>query len=95
VHLLAAEGGYQLFSLGGTDKALLYFSLVVALVGLGVGYVLMQDVLKADDGTPAMKKIAVAIQEGAMAYITRQFRTIGLIVVPLAVVVFLTSSEIV
>ncbi len=95
MHLLAAEGGYQLFELGGTDKALLYFSLVVALVGLGIGYVLMQDVLKADDGTPAMKKIAVAIQEGAMAYITRQFRTIGMIVVPLAVVVFLTSAKIV
>ena len=94
MHLLAAEGGYQLFELGGTDKALLYFSLLVAVAGLGVGYVLMQDVLKADDGTPAMKKIATAIQEGAMAYIMRQFRTIGLIVVPLAVVVFLTSAEI-
>jgi K(+)-stimulated pyrophosphate-energized sodium pump len=94
VHLLAAEGGYQLFELGGTDKALLYLSLIVSLIGLAVGYVLMQGVLKADDGTPAMKKIAVAIQEGAMAYITRQFRTIGMIVVPLAVVVFLTSAEI-
>jgi len=94
VHLLAAEGGYQLFDLGGTDKALLYFSLVVALAGLAVGYVLMQDVISSDDGTPAMKKIAVAIQEGAMAYITRQFRTIGLIVIPLAIVVFLTSAEI-
>ncbi|MEO6989404.1 MAG: sodium-translocating pyrophosphatase [Aquihabitans sp.] len=94
MHLLAAEGGYQVFTLGGSDKALLYFSLAVALIGLGISYVLMQDVLKADDGTPAMKKIAVAIQEGAMAYITRQFRTIGMIVIPLAVVVFLTSSKI-
>jgi len=94
VHLLAAEGGYQLFDLGGTDTALLYFSLLVALGGLAVGYVLMQDVISSDDGTPAMKKIAVAIQEGAMAYITRQFRTIGLIVIPLAIVVFLTSAEI-
>jgi K(+)-stimulated pyrophosphate-energized sodium pump len=94
VHQLAAEGGYQLFTLGGTDKALLYASLVVALVGLGVGYLLTKDVLGADDGTPAMREIAVAIQEGAMAYITRQFRTIGMIVVPLAVVVFLTSTEI-
>jgi K(+)-stimulated pyrophosphate-energized sodium pump len=94
VHLLAAEGGYQLFDLGGTDKALLYLSLLIALVALGVGYALMQGVLKADDGTPAMQKIATAIQEGAMAYITRQFRTIGIIVVPLAIVVFLTSAEI-
>jgi K(+)-stimulated pyrophosphate-energized sodium pump len=95
VHLLAAEGGYQLFTLGGTDKALLYFALVVALVGLGIGYTLMQGVLKAEDGTDEMKVIAVAVQEGAMAYIKRQFRTIGLIVIPLAVIVFLTSSKIV
>ncbi len=94
MHLLAAEGGYQLFTLGGTDKALLYASLVIALVGLGVGYLLTKDVLAADDGTPAMKEIALAIQEGAMAYISRQFRTIGMIVVPLAIVVFLTSTEI-
>ena len=94
VQLLAAEGGYQLFNLGGTDKALLYISLLIALGALGVSYMLMQDVLKADDGTPAMKKIAMAIQEGAMAYITRQFRTIAMIVVPLSLVVFLTSAEI-
>ncbi len=94
MHLLAAEGGYQLFSLGGTDKALLYLSLLIALAALGVGYVLMQGVLKADDGTEDMQVIAKAVQEGAMAYITRQFRTIGMIVVPLAVVVFATSSAI-
>ena len=95
MHLLAAEGGYQLFKLGGTDKVLLFASLAIALAALGVAYLLSQTVLKADDGTPEMQEIAVAIQEGAMAYITRQFRTIGMIVVPLAVVVFLTSAEIV
>ncbi|MCU1355616.1 MAG: vacuolar-type H(+)-translocating pyrophosphatase [Acidimicrobiales bacterium] len=94
MHLLAAEGGYQLFTLGGTDKALLYFALVVALVGLGIGALLAKGVIAADDGPEDMKVIAVAIQEGAMAYIKRQFRTIGFIVVPLAVVVFLTSAEI-
>ena len=94
MHLLAAEGGYQAFNLGGTDKALLFLSLGVALVALAVGYVLMQGVLKADDGTPEMQEIAEAVQVGAMAYITRQFRTIGMIVIPLAAVVFLTSSKI-
>jgi K(+)-stimulated pyrophosphate-energized sodium pump len=94
VHLLAAEGGYQAFTLGGTDKALLFVSLGIALAALAVGYVLMQGVLKSDDGTPEMKEIAEAVQVGAMAYITRQFRTIGMIVIPLAVVVFLTSSKI-
>ncbi|MCU1353796.1 MAG: vacuolar-type H(+)-translocating pyrophosphatase, partial [Acidimicrobiales bacterium] len=94
MHLLASEGGYQLFDLSGTDKALLIFALVVALGALGVGFVLMKGVLAADDGTEDMKEIAGAIQEGAMAYITRQLRTIGVIVIPLAVVVFLTSARI-
>ncbi len=41
-----------------------------------------------------MKEIAKAIQEGASAYLRRQFKTIGMILVPLAVIVFLTSTAI-
>ena len=41
-----------------------------------------------------MQEIAKAIQEGAMAYLKRQFRTIGVILIPLAVVVFLTSTAV-
>ncbi len=44
--------------------------------------------------TQEMQDIAGAIQEGASAYLKRQFRTIGMIVVPLAVVVFVTSTAI-
>ncbi len=88
-----AEGGYQAFDLSGTDTTVL---LVVPprrrSAALGVAYVMMQGVLKADDGTKEMTDISDAIHEGAMAYITRQFRTIAVIVIPLAVVVFLTST---
>ena len=41
-----------------------------------------------------MIEIATAIQEGAWAYLKRQFRTIAVILVPLAVVVFVTSTEV-
>ena len=41
-----------------------------------------------------MKEIAKAIQEGAMAYLKRQFKTILVILVPLAVIVFLTSTKV-
>jgi len=92
---LAAEGGFQAFLLTGTDKLILVVALVIAAVALAVGFVLMKGVLAADEGSEDMQEIAGAIQEGAMAYITRQFRTIGLIVIPLAVVVFLTSAKIV
>ena len=92
--LLAAEGGYQEFELGGTEMMWLYFSALTALVAIGVGFALMRGVLAADEGTPKMKEIAAAIQEGAMAYLTRQFKTIAVILVPLVVIVFLTSTEV-
>ena len=55
----------------------------------------MRGVLAADPGTPKMQEIATAIQEGASAYLKRQFKTIALILIPLAVVVFLTSTAVV
>ncbi|MFN2588415.1 MAG: sodium-translocating pyrophosphatase [Actinomycetota bacterium] len=93
--LLAAEGGYQEFELGGTEIFWLIFSAFTALLAIGVGFTLMRGVLAADAGTPKMKEIAGAIQEGAMAYLTRQFKTITVILVPLVVIVFLTSTEVV
>ena len=70
-----AEGGYQAFDLSGTDTTVLLASLLVAVAALGVAFVMMQGVLKADDGTEDMTVISDAIHEGAMAYIKRQFRT--------------------
>src|SRR5687768_14075533 len=89
--LFAAEGGFQEFTLRGGEWFVLVGSALTALLALGVGLVLMQGVLKADQGTPTMIEIAKAIQEGAMAYLKRQFRTIGVILIPLAIIVFVTS----
>jgi K(+)-stimulated pyrophosphate-energized sodium pump len=91
---LAVEGGYQVFDLRGGEILALAFSGLAALVAIFVGFSLMREVLAADRGTPAMIEIADAIQEGASAYLSRQFRTIATIVVPLAVVVFLTSTSV-
>ncbi len=93
-HVLAAEGGYQSFRLHGGDWVILVGSILTAVLAIGVGFLLMRGVLAQDEGTPTMKEIAKAIQEGAMAYLRRQFRTIGFIVVPVAVIVFLTSTAV-
>ncbi len=92
--LLASEGGYQEFTLGGAEWFWLIFSGATAILAIGVGFLLMKGVLAADQGTPKMIEIATAIQEGAMAYLKRQFRTILMILIPLVIVVFLTSTEV-
>ncbi|HEX2294048.1 MAG TPA: sodium-translocating pyrophosphatase [Actinomycetota bacterium] len=92
--LLAAEGGYQEFELGGTEMMWLILSALTAIIAIGVGFSLMRGVLASDQGTPKMQEIAAAIQEGAMAYLRRQFKTIAVILVPLVVIVFLTSTEV-
>ena len=89
-----AEGSYQAFEFSSQEWALLGFSAVVAVVALVIGWIMMRSVLSKDTGTDKMGEIAEAVQEGAMAYIKRQFRTIAIIVVPLAIVVFATSTEV-
>ncbi len=91
VSLLAAEGGYQEFTLRGGEWFILIGAALTALLAIGTGLVLMRKVLEADEGTPTMVEIAKAIQEGALAYLKRQFRTIAFILVPLALIVFVTS----
>src|SRR6266496_1730502 len=71
--------------ISGAEHGLVAVILVVALAALGYAYLLVKEVLKADQGTPGMQDISKAVQEGARAYLNRQFRTLGVF----AVIVFL------
>ncbi|MFM9086380.1 MAG: sodium-translocating pyrophosphatase [Acidimicrobiia bacterium] len=92
--IFASEGGWQDFTLRGGEWLVLALSGAASLLALGVGFFLVRSVMSQDQGTPRMVEIAGAIQVGAWAYLKRQFRTIGLILVPVAIVVFLTSVAI-
>ena len=72
-------------AISGGEHGLVAVVLVVALAALGFAYWLVQNVLTADQGTPKMQEIARAVQEGARAYLNRQFRTLAVF----AAVVFL------
>jgi K(+)-stimulated pyrophosphate-energized sodium pump len=94
VSVIAAEGGWQDFTLRGGEWVVLWASVAAAVLAIGVGLYLARSVLAEDEGTPKMREIALAIQVGALAYLKRQFRTIAVILVPLAAIVFLTSTAI-
>ncbi|MHB1009357.1 MAG: sodium-translocating pyrophosphatase [Propionibacteriaceae bacterium] len=50
---------------------------VLAAGAVGMSMWFRAEVLRSDEGTPAMQVIARAVQEGASAYLARQFRTLG------------------
>ena len=58
---------------------LLALVLVLIVIALAVAAALARWVLKQDNGTPEMRVISDAIQEGAEAFLRRQYRTIGLL----------------
>ena len=94
-HLLAAESGYQAFTLGNAERGWLMFALATGIVAIATALYLMRGVLAADKGTSKMQEIAGAIQEGAEAFLRRQFKTIAIIVVPLMVLVFFTATTVI
>jgi K(+)-stimulated pyrophosphate-energized sodium pump len=69
---------------------------VVALIGLaalGVAAFLVREVLSASEGTAKMQEIAAAVQEGASAYLNRQFRTLGVFAAIVFFVLFALPAD--
>ncbi|WP_426509300.1 sodium-translocating pyrophosphatase [Dactylosporangium sp. McL0621] len=83
---LAAAGE---ISLSGSNLTYIVVALVIALVALGFAAALVKAVLATGRGTPKMQEIAAAVQEGASAYLVRQFKTLGIFVVIAVVLLFL------
>jgi len=74
-----------------TDS-LLYSAPLAGIIGLIFALYLVLYILKLDPGTEKMKAIASAIQEGAMAYLNRQYKTVAIIAVILTVVIALAIN---
>ncbi|HZO67355.1 MAG TPA: sodium-translocating pyrophosphatase [Kribbellaceae bacterium] len=61
----------------------------IAVFAVAIAMVFRRQVLAANDGTESMKTIAVAVQEGASAYLNRQFRTLSVFAVVAFLLLFL------
>ena len=73
----ALSAANSLVQVTGTNLNLVYIVLGVSLVALAIAWALRSQVLSASEGTPKMQEIAAAVQEGAAAYLARQFKTLS------------------
>ena len=69
-------------------ESVLPLVIAISLVSLGVAWLLAREVLAADTGKPEMRTISDAIREGAEAFLSRQYRTIGLLSIVAAAAIF-------
>jgi len=68
-------------------EQLLYSAPLAGIIGLVFALYLVSYIMKLDAGTEKMKAIASAIQEGAMAYLNRQYKTVAVIAAVLAILI--------
>jgi K(+)-stimulated pyrophosphate-energized sodium pump len=79
--------------LTGGDRGIVAVVAVIALAALVVGYILLKEVLAAGQGTSKMQEIAKAVQEGASAYLNRQFRTLAVFAVIVFALLFALPAD--
>jgi K(+)-stimulated pyrophosphate-energized sodium pump len=83
----------SLVEVTGNNLTLVYVVLAISLVALAIAYALRAQVLSASDGTEKMREIAAAVQEGAAAYLARQFRTLSFFVAIVVVLLFALPGD--
>ncbi|MBC7287525.1 MAG: sodium/proton-translocating pyrophosphatase, partial [Armatimonadetes bacterium] len=76
------------------ENAALWGVLVAAVIGLLYGAFLRSRIKRLDEGTEEMKRVARLIQQGAYAYLNRQFKTIAWLVVILFIALTLSGVSV-
>ena len=71
--------------------AVVLFAIAAAVAGIGYGLYLTMWVFKLDAGNKEMQSIALAIQEGASAYLNRQYKAVGAVAAVLFVILWVAG----
>jgi len=71
---------------------LVWICIIAGLVSAGVVVFFVRYVLRQDQGSDRIKEISAAIKEGGLAFIHREYRTLGIVVVIIAIVLAVIPS---
>jgi K(+)-stimulated pyrophosphate-energized sodium pump len=93
MHTLLANGDEGVGQLAGSNLSLVVVAAALALVALGGAAALVKSILAAGTGTDKMREISGAVQEGASAYLRRQFKALWIFVALAVVLLFLLPAE--
>jgi len=74
------------------ERIALIMNVVIAAAGLAYALMLVKQVKEADQGTKKMQEIAQAVREGANAYLYRQFRVVGILIVLITVALYFAAK---
>ena len=73
-------------------ETILYYTIFAGILSIVYGFVTGSSIIKLSPGNSKMQEIASAIQIGAKAYLTRQYKTIAIVgIVVLAIITFTFS----
>ena len=67
-------------------QSLMYIVLAASVLALGFAFYFYKSMLKKDEGTDLMKKIAAHVRQGAMAYLKQQYKVVTIVFVILAAI---------
>ena len=90
---MRASSSQSLVTVEGSNLTYVYVVLAISLIALGIAWALRAQVLAQSDGTAKMREIAEAVQEGAAAYLARQFRTLSYFVGIVFVLLFALPGD--
>ncbi len=65
-------------------EKMIYIVLVASVVALSFAAIFFKQMMKQDEGTDLMKKIAAHVRKGAMAYLKQQYKVVTIVFVALA-----------
>ena len=72
-------------------NVIVYCVLAASILALAFAFIFYKQMMKEDEGTDLMKKIAAHVRKGAMAYLKQQYKVVIIVFIVLALIFFLMS----